>query len=64
MSDSAFHLFVQTVSLLGVAGGLIYTSVRCVIGGTPNTLTAKEFVLAFEAFEFVSARWFALDQRS
>ena len=28
MSDSTFHLFVQTVSLLGVAGGLIYTGVQ------------------------------------
>ena len=28
MSDSAFHLFVQTVSLLGVAGGLVYTGVQ------------------------------------
>jgi hypothetical protein len=28
MSDSTFHLFVQTVSLLGVAGGLTYTGVQ------------------------------------
>jgi len=28
MSDSTFHLFVQTVSLLGVAGGLIYTGMQ------------------------------------
>ena len=28
MSDSAFHLFVETVSLLGVAGGLVYTGVQ------------------------------------
>lgn len=28
MSDSTFHLFVQTVSLLGVAGGLAYTGVQ------------------------------------
>ena len=28
MSDSAFHWFVQTASLLGVAGGLIYTGVQ------------------------------------
>ena len=28
MSDSRFHLFVQTVSLLGVAVGLIYTGVQ------------------------------------
>jgi hypothetical protein len=28
MSDSTFHLFVQTVSLLGVAGGLIFTGAQ------------------------------------
>ncbi len=28
MSDSTFHLFVQTVSLFGVAAGLIYTGVQ------------------------------------
>jgi hypothetical protein len=28
MSDSTFHLFVQTVSLLGVAGGLTYTGMQ------------------------------------